>query len=307
MSEMAVRKLSRLGNELLLTSSYAAAHFVADRYDWGVVLLVLLKRCADDWIDDDDVLRRPEALTRRSSINAIAASLDRPYATIHRHVMSLIGEGLVVQVDGGVAVSNDPAVADRIVALLTLAHDSLVRLAEDFAGEVEFPAPPSVPVRDLHKRILLAAFDVLLVPFEYAREPVMEWTSKLVWIVIIVANVRHITIDPVLADRYAYDPTPDALRRPIGARAIAKLTGLSYGTVYRHCRLLAELDVIRYDGTGWLTVTNQLFNPDVDHGVIALLGYFNRRLIELVAAGLDMDAVASFYLAGRPPYGPVEA
>ncbi len=65
------------------------------------------------------------------------------------------------------------------------------------------------------------------------------------------------------------------------------------------------MDNIRYDGAGWLTVTNQLFNRHVDQGVHALLGYFNRRFAELIAAGLDMRAVASIYIDGRPPYAPL--
>lgn len=304
MSGIAVRKLSRLGNELYLTSSTIAAGIVPGHYDWGIVMILLLKRGAADWVSDGG-FARPATLTQFSSINAMAASLNKPYATMHRYVTGLVKHGLVVRTDRGVAITNDPVIAPRIVAVMTLAHDSFVRLAEDLAGDRRFPAPTRAVARDLSHRILLAALDVWLVPHEYAREPVVDWTSKLVWIVIVVANVRHIVTDPVLSDRYADDPTPDDLRRPITVRAIARLSGLSYGTVYRHCRTLAALDVIRYDRDGWLLVSRQLANEEVDQGVTALLDYFDKRIVELGAYGFDPAGAGAFYLDGRPPYVPI--
>ncbi|RYE98209.1 MAG: hypothetical protein EOO77_37645, partial [Oxalobacteraceae bacterium] len=157
----------------------------------------MLKRCAADWVSGGQ-FRAPPKIRQTSSINAMAASLTMPYATIHRYVAALIRLGLVVKAGDGVAVSNDPVTAARIVALLRLAHDTLVRLAEDLAPHMDFPKARRKPSRDLPARIALAALDIWLVPFEYAREPVIDWTSKLVWIFIVVANVRHITVDPVL-------------------------------------------------------------------------------------------------------------
>lgn len=139
-------------------------------------------------------------------------------------------------------------------------------------------------------------------PFEVARSRVVDWTSGLVWLAIVVANVRHVTVDPELSERYADAPTPDALRRPINVRALAAMTGLTYGTVYRHCQRLAAADVIVYDRDGWLTTALQVNDQQVDTGVKALLGYYVQHINELVLRGLDVGAVADRYLAGRPPY-----
>lgn len=305
MGDVAIRKLSRLGNEMHLGGAVALNHLIPGHYASGIVLLLLLRRCVDDWIEGDR-FRRPQRPARASSINALAASLQKSYATTHRHVMRLIALGWVEVTDRGVSISNRPGNEAAIVAFLTDAHDGMIRLIEDIASDMDFPSPERRPVRDLRLHIVAAALDVWLIPYEFAAEPIADWTSKLVWITIVVANVRHITIDPDLSDRFAYHPTPDALRRPINVPAIARLAGLSYGTTFRHCRSLATLDVIHYDRGGWITVSRQLFNEDVDIGVRALIDYFRKRIVELAGFGLDTTDTATFYLDGRPPYASVD-
>ncbi len=216
--------------------------------------------------------------------------------------MLLIRHGLVVDAENGVAVSNDPAIEPLILALVMVAYQSMIRLAEDLHPDMAFGSPDHVPVSDLPLRIMTTGIDLWLVPHEYAAEPVADWTSKLVWIVIVVANVRHITTDPALSERYAVAPTPDDLRRPITVRQIGRITGLSYGTVYRHCQSLAEKDVIEYDRGGWLLVSRQLKHRSVDQGVKALLAYFRKRIEELVSFGFDPAVADRFYINGRHQY-----
>jgi DNA-binding transcriptional regulator YhcF (GntR family) len=271
------------------------------RYEWGTVALLLLSRCAADWLADG-VIRRPVRITHSLSIRAIAQSLGAPYASIHRYVMALQEQGLIVEAGRGVAISNDPAVAPAVVAFLAEAHDRFIRLIEDIGPELEIAGPSSEPQRGLVAATLHAALDIWLVPYEIAREPVVDWTSKLVWIVIVVANVRHVTTDDDLSRTYAYKPTPDSLREPIGVRAIAAITGLSYGTAFRHCQKLAQQDVIRYERGGWLLASRKLADDTVDSGVRALLAYYAKRISELVALALSIQDVGKFYLGRRPDY-----
>ncbi|WP_010219979.1 helix-turn-helix domain-containing protein [Sphingomonas sp. PAMC 26621] len=301
MNDIAVRKLSRLGNELHLGSSIATAELVPGHFESAVVLILLLRRCASDWIRGE-CFRRPSEVVQSASINALAASLHKPYATTHRHVMRLIDLGWVEWGEQGVAVSTDPKVERRIIDMMVFAHDSIVRLAEDFSRDLPFATPDRTSASNLRWRTVTTALDIWLVPFEYAAEPITNWTSKLVWIVIICANVRHITVDPELSERYAYNFTPDELRRPITARTIARLTGLSYGTVYRHCQTLAEKDAIRYQRDGWVLVSRQIGSEQIDQGVHALLEYFQKRIGELIAYGFDTARVDAFYINGRPAY-----
>ena len=114
LNDIAIRKLYRLGNELYLSSSIATAQLVPGHYESAVILVLLLRRCAGDWIDGK-LLRRPRQITQSTSINVLATSMRKPYATIHRHVTRLIDLGWVVWTEKGVAISTDPKVEQRII------------------------------------------------------------------------------------------------------------------------------------------------------------------------------------------------
>jgi DNA-binding transcriptional regulator YhcF (GntR family) len=304
MAEFPIRKLSRLGNEMHL-SAVRAVHDLADgQHDWGIVALLLMSRCVPDWIVGNE-FRRPVSLTHAVSLRAMAHSFRIPYASAHRHMVGLRQRGWVMDTGDGFAISNDDQHADRMIAFLTTAHDCLIRLIEDLSPHCVFPPAQHSPTPDLFRSIVATALDIWLIPFEVAREPVTNWTSKLVAIAIAIANVRHITVDAVASERYAWTPTRDALRRPITARSIAALTGLTYGTTYRHCQALAQRDVIEYDRGGWLIASRQLHHASMDHGVKAILSYYNKRIGELAALGLDVSQVQRLYVAGRPPYVPL--
>lgn len=304
-SELPVRKLSRLGNELHLTAAIAAVRLFPGHHEWGAVFALLVRRCADDWVDGKR-FRAPAASVQSMSIRRIAASLHRPYTTTHAYVRGLLKTGAVVEVEGGITLAISAAFAPATTGFMTLAHDSFVRLAEDMSHDVAFPAPIRAPSPLLRKMTLLAAFDAWLIPFEYAAEPVTDWTSRLIWTVIVVASVRHVTEDPALSDAYACQPTPDDIRRPIPLRQIMALTGLSYGTAYRHCKALEALDVVRYDRGGWLLVSSQLADERIDQGVRAVIDYFCKRIEELISYGFDPSDAARFYIAGRPDYASLD-
>lgn len=301
MARFPIRKLSRLGNEMHLSGSRAVLDLTDGQHDWGIVALLLMSRCASDWIVDGD-FRRPALLTQAVSLRAMANSLRIPYASAHRYMKALRDRGWVVDTGSGFAISNDDQHADRMIAFLQTAHDAMIRLIEDLSGDYTFmpPQPSSSP--DLCRAIVAAALDIWLIPFEVAREPVIDWTSKLIWIVIAIANVRHITLDADASELYACSPTPDTLRQPITVRSIAVLTGLSYGTTYRHCQTLSQHDVIEYDRGGWLVVSRQLHQANVDRGVKRLLDYYGKRIGELAALGLDVAQTQRLYRDGRPAY-----
>ncbi|WP_156460752.1 hypothetical protein [Sphingomonas sp. Leaf339] len=284
-----------------MSSTLAVIELGKGRYEWGVVALLLLSRCASDWVVNG-VIGPPVRIAQSLSIRAIAQSLDAPYASIHRYVSALQEQGLAIVSDNGVAISNDPAVAPAVVAFLVGAHDRLIRLVEDLAPDLPINGAGSVPHRGLLAATLSAALDISLVPYEIAREPVIDWTSKLVWIVIIVANVRHVTTDYDLSRAYAFKPTPDDVRVPIGVRTISAMTGLSYGTTFRHCKKLAQQDVIKYDRGGWLLASRQLNDDAVDEGVKALLAYYAKRINELAALGLSVESLERAYIGPRPDY-----
>ena len=300
---LAIRKLSRLGNEFYLKAALAVMDLLPGHFERGVVALLLLKRCAPDWVEGSQ-LCRPGLVIRTSSIKALATSLGKPYATINRHIHKLIADGLCLETPAGYAISNTEANEPRIRTLLLTAHDSVVRLAEDTAVGLGLSEIGGPRTHELVVQTITAALDMWLVPYEYARHPIADWTSKLVWLAIIVANVRHITVDPLLSERWAYDTVPDEHRVPMTVRSIARITRLSYGTVFRHCQLLEAQDVIRYDRGGWLLETRQLLNEDVDQSMRDILRYYAKRLTDLTVAGFDTHNPSAFYLGLRPEHVP---
>lgn len=305
MDTFPIRRLSRLGNEALLSSTLAVVELGRGRYEWGVVALLLLSRCAADWVDGE-VIERPVHLRHSLSIRSISQSLAAPYASIHRYVTAMQEQGLVIATGQGFALDNDAAAAPAIIAFLTGAHDRFIRLVEDLAPDLNVGHPEGDPRPVLLAATIAAALDIALVPYEIAREPITDWTSKLVWIVIFVANVRHITTDDALSRAYEVEPTPDDLRMPINARRIAAITGLSYGATFRHCQKLAGRDVIKYERGGWLLVSRQLLDGDVDAGVRALLAYYAKRIAELVAMGLPINRIGDAYIGHRPSYAKID-
>ncbi|MHA6723270.1 winged helix-turn-helix domain-containing protein [Sphingomonas sp. RS2018] len=301
-----VRKLSRLGNELHLTAAIEAMRLFPGHHEWGAVYALLLRRCAGDWVEDER-FRAPVAITQSMSIRRISASLHKPYTTIHGYIRGMLDVGAIVEVDGGIALATSAGFARTAIGFMTQAHDSFVRLADDLNGDMSFAAPVRAPSPSLRQMTLVAALDAWLIPFEYAAEPVTDWTSRLIWTVIVVANVRHITLDPVLSDTYAHEPTPDDIRQPIPMRQIIAMTGLSYGTAHRHCKALEAMDVVRQDRGGWLLVSSQLADARIDQGVRMVIDYFHKRITELVAYGFDPADAARFYIGSRPDYVTLEA
>lgn len=300
-----IRKLSRLSMEMHLSGTMAVLDLTDGDYDLGIVALLVLARCTADWIEGDR-LRAPAHPSRAISIRAIAGSLGSPYTTVYRHVGVLKARGLLVVGDHGCAISHAPDVAPRVLALIAAAHDSLIRMVEDFAPDVALPPPAAVADRHLFATSVAVAFDIWLVPFEYARPFAHDWTSALIYMVIVVANVRHVTVDPVLGERFASEPTPDALRAPIGTRQIARLARLSYGTTFRHCKALQANDIIDHARGGWLLPGRRLGDRDVDTGVQTLHLYYLKRIAELTSLGFDAANPARHYLAGRPAYAPLD-
>jgi hypothetical protein len=106
--------------------------------------------------------RGPKAI----SINALAASLARPFETVRRHIHALCGQGLCTRTPAGVTVPAESHEQPAIQALFHLHHDALVRLVEDMAW-FGMPLPEQRPHAGYDWRTgLAAAQDVLLTGVE---------------------------------------------------------------------------------------------------------------------------------------------
>ncbi|MFS0771635.1 hypothetical protein [Sphingomonas sp. 1P08PE] len=296
------RLVSRLTSEMHLQATLAIVALMPADYDRAVILLTLMRRSAPDW-SGTGTIAPPARPTRFGSINALATSLGRPYESVRRHVRALVAAGLCVETAAGVAISPDPATAQRFCDTYVRLHDIYLRLVQDLAaagvidrgeGDGSGPVSDAVPL----DTIVATAIDAMLVPFELFAA-FGTWQAMPVWLVVTVACVRPITTDPALAACYAFASTPDALRQPISTRAVMRTLGFSYGTVWRHCTALEARDMLVRTPGGWIVGMGQLRDPQIEARVVDSIHYYCRRAAALVGAGLY--AAGPPYIGGRPP------
>ncbi|RYD45928.1 MAG: hypothetical protein EOP60_19880, partial [Sphingomonadales bacterium] len=74
---------------------------------------------------------QPPARRRLVSINALAASLGRPFETVRRHATALIDQGILMRSPGGLSVSFQAIAEPHVAGMIDHSHDLLVRLIED--------------------------------------------------------------------------------------------------------------------------------------------------------------------------------
>lgn len=237
-----------------------------------------------------------------ASVNALAASLDRPFETVRRHVNALIAAGLCRRDGAFVAVEAGTMADPAIDATLADLHDLMIRLIEDM---VDFDLPLPAPRRDVpydRHITIAAAIDLLLVAIEFHAGQHGDWLQVLLYGTIMVANARPITYDVEHAHRYSESDTvpPDALRRPIGTAAVARTLGLPYSTAGRHIlHMLADGRLQRRPGglivsAAWMSTPSQL------EGARIVAARAAQILARLAASGFVLDRPAALYLRERP-------
>ncbi|MEG3147458.1 ArsR family transcriptional regulator [Sphingomonas sp. RT2P30] len=237
-----------------------------------------------------------------ASVNALAASLDRPFETVRRHIMALIAAGLCRR-DGALVRVAPEAIADKtIAAALNQLHDIMIRLIEDMVDfALPLPAQRCGVPHDRHATIA-AAIDLLLIAIEFHAGQHDDWLEVLLYGSVMVANARPITYDGERAHRYSESDTvpPESLRLPVGTAAVARALGLPYSTAGRHiARMLADGRLQRRRGglivsTAWMSTPSQLSGARVVAERTAQI------LARLAASGFALDRPVSLYLNGRP-------
>ncbi|MHA6719800.1 winged helix-turn-helix domain-containing protein [Sphingomonas sp. RS6] len=243
--------------------------------------------------------RPPKAI----SINALAASLSRPFETMRRHIHALCGQGLCLRTAAGVIVP--PEVHDRpaIAALFNAHHDAMVRFTEDLAGfGVTLPETRGHVVYDWAAG-LAAAHDVLLTGIEFHAHRFQSWTDMILVNAIMCANARPFTHDPEIARLYAdFDSVPpEALRKPVSTGAVARALGLPASTTHRRVAAMVDAGVLTRRSRGVMLAESTLSDPARIEDSRTGMVHTRQILIRLAAAGFRFDAPASCYLAGRPP------
>ncbi len=224
------------------------------------------------------------------SVNSIAASLTRPFETIRRHVQWLGEEGFVRRLPEGVALASAGPRRDMLTDYVRGRHDSFLRFIADLvSAEDMLPGPLPSEARPVPPiRVLTAALDLDLVPFEANRALLANLEQTTVYSAIAMAGTQAVQADPILSARYRFHRTPDELRQPVSLRFVAERFNMAYATVWRHAhKLMADGLVTRMGNRGWAVCMNDLHQEELYRASEDYFRYLRHVLRKLIAEGFD--------------------
>jgi predicted transcriptional regulator len=243
--------------------------------------------------------RGPKAI----SINALAASLARPFETVRRHIHALCNQGLCVRTKAGVTVPADVHDRPAIAGVFRLDHDALVRLVEDMAW-FGIPLPERRPQTGYDWRTgLAAAQDVLLTGIEFNAHRFQAWIDMAILVAISCANARPFLYDRDVSLAYAsFARIPgEAMRAPVSTGALARALGLATSTTHRRVSAMIRKGLVVRKPKGLLLSDAALNDPLAIEDSRTGTDHTRQILIRLAAGGFCFDDPASCYVEGRPP------
>lgn len=230
---------------------------------------------------------QPTARRRPVSVNALAASLGRPFETVRRHATTLIDQCILTRSPGGLSVSLQAIADPQVAGMIDHSHDLLVRLIEDCRA-ADFALPPSRADMTYDPRFGAGiALDLMLAAVECHGRREDQLTRLALLLAIEWADRRHRTFD-----------RSDTLRQGIRTSVAARILGLPYATASRNLDALVE--------AGHLRRTRGGISPVEDDGIVfecrAAVANRARQLIgRLAQAGFPMGQPASAYIRRRTP------
>ncbi len=240
------------------------------------------------------------------SINALAASLGRPFETMRRHIHALCAAGLCERGPAGVTVPEAVHGRPEIVALFRGNHDALVRMIEDMRGfGIALPETRGHIGYDWHTG-LAAAHDVLLTGIEFHAHRFPSWIDLVLANAIRCANARPLAQSRDLALAYAEFGTalPDGLCQPVSTGSVARALGLPPSTAHRRVAAMIESGILVRRARGVVLAEQALSDPDrIDESRTSML-HVRQILIRLAAGGFRFDDPAANYCDRRP--GPLQ-
>lgn len=272
-------------------------------FDRAIVLMVIMRAGPHFNCASTGLAVPPEELNRAISINAIAASLGRPFETVRRHVNALVGAGVCVRTPRGIVMQVEIATLPALHRAVRRAHDLMVLLV-DYVRAHGITLPRVRPDRPYVPSATIAAtLDLVLAAAEYLDPHYEDWLEMAVVNAVMAANARPITFDPVLAWRYCNVDTvpPETLRVPVSVAHVARALHIPYSTAQRQVnRSIAKGQVRRVRG-GIMVTTGQLHTAAVRIAGPAATARAMRAFGRLVPGGFRFDAPGDCYLDGAPP------
>lgn len=223
---------------------------------------------------------------RPVSINALSASIGRPFETTRRHANALIEEGLLDRTSTGLTVTVEALVEPRIARFTDSCHDLLVRLIDDLAGS-GFVLPPTGPDVTYDPRSGIGiALDLLLAAVESHGKREENFTRLALLLAIELAHGR-------LAGAGPNEASHPAIRTSTAAR----LLGLPYATTSRNIDALVGRGLLIRGGVGLRVADTGLAVA----GRAALADRARQLIGRLAQSGFPMERPGAAYIRGRMP------
>lgn len=221
---------------------------------------------------------------RPVSINALAASLGRPFETTRRHANALIEEELVTRAPTGLSVTVEALGEPRVARMSDSVHDLLVRLVEDL-GNAGFVLPQTAPDMRYDPRSGVGiALDLLLAAIESHGGREENFTRLALLLAVEWAHRR-----------YAYCGADGARDPIIRTSTAARILGLPYATTSRNIDALVDRGLLVRAGAGLRPVED----PSALAGRAALSNRARQLIGRLAQCGFPMHQPGSAYIRYR--------
>jgi hypothetical protein len=263
----------------------ALAVFPGELHRAIIFVLVARLSCAD-WVDQDQI-KRP-AKHSAFSINSLAASLNRPFETVRRHILAMIDDGVCAKTPDGIILSPIAAREDAVSRHFKAQGALLDRLANRIAEQdVALPRPDKLSDNQLRLKIM-AALDLGLIALENNEH--QSWYELIIHGALIHESGIDVMNSEALARQYANTVIPDELWRPIKIRAISEKYGMPYPTMRRHFLTMQAEGFLHKSASGYTLSTKWT----ADEERIAMsdrnVQYLLKHLRTLAGAGIDLLA-----------------
>ena len=237
--------------------------------------------------DNGQVCRRP------ISVNAVATSLALPYETVRRKAAALVATGMVRRDRMGLVVVPDTmarpelvAAAAQIRCLLSLLVGRLRQIGLDpSAISVTQDNDAAEPPDAVIARIVM---DAQIRSLEQIASIFGDLISAYVFCGTLRANEQPLLVSPQLAWRFSSwgDLPPDAVRRPIAVRELARQLEMPFETVRRQIqRLRASGSVMSAGAEGFIVPASAMDNENTEYQRGKLSLEFFRMLSALHSVG----------------------
>ena len=262
--------------------------FPGDLHRAIIFFLVARMSCAG-WVNGDRIA--PPEHPTAFSINALAASLSRPFETVRRHVAGMMADGICARVEGGFVLAPTKAreadVIDYYRGVANLMSQLAARLSE---SGVPLPRAEVASANPLAPMIN-AALDVCLVALENNEHS--HWFELALHGALIYENGRAIMGSPELAREYGNTVLPDELRRPVKIRVLSQDYGIPYATVRRHVDTMMETGAILKQRSGYILNTEWTGRDDRIEQSNRTVDYLLSKFRTLAASGQNTQPSSS--------------